>query len=48
MSINDDFNWFVSLMAVSSGTVSAVIRNIPNQPVVFKVKTTLLSNLSNS
>lgn len=30
MTINDDFNWFVSLMAVSTGTISAVIRNIPN------------------
>jgi len=35
MSITDDFNWFVSLMAVSTGTISAVIRNIPNQPIVF-------------
>lgn len=37
MSIKDNFNWFVSLMAVSTGTISAVIRNIPNMPVVFNV-----------
>ena len=38
MSINDDFNWFVGLMASTTGTISAVIRNIPNQPVYFNVR----------
>lgn len=35
MSTNDHFNWFVSLMALSSGTISAVVHQVPNQPVYY-------------
>ena len=34
---NDDFNSFITTMAASTGTISAVIFNIPNQPTIFKV-----------
>jgi hypothetical protein len=37
MSTKDNFNWFISLMALSTGSICAVIRNVPNQPIVFWV-----------
>ncbi|XP_064606085.1 autocrine proliferation repressor protein A-like [Liolophura sinensis] len=34
--IGDEFISFISLMAVSTGAVAANLRQVPNQPVVFK------------
>ncbi|KAK7102758.1 autocrine proliferation repressor protein A-like [Littorina saxatilis] len=34
--VGDEFISFISLMAVSTGTVCANLRQIPNQPIVFK------------
>ena len=35
MSLKDNFNWFISLMAISTGTISAVVHQIPNQPIYY-------------
>ena len=39
---NDDFNSFITTMAASTGTVAAVIHDVPNQPTTFKVCNSVL------